>query len=114
MQALTVYAKFACRLRPAQHKHCEECRRLLRHVHHALDIVRVSRNASAAPLDGQNHAFQAVGRRPDVRLGCVEDGIAARFLIAARDKRVQRERVAVGNGALLLDKDTEHARFQKG
>jgi hypothetical protein len=35
-------------------------------------------------------------------------------LIAARDERVQRKRIAVGNGALFLDEDTEHARFQKG
>jgi hypothetical protein len=91
----------------------EECRRLLRHVHHAFDVVRVSRNASAAPLDGQNHAFQAVDRRLDVRLCCVEDRIAARFLIAACNERIQRERIAVGNGALFLDEDTEHARFQK-
>jgi len=114
MQPLTVDAKFASRLRPAQHEYCEECRRLPWHVHHAFDVVRVSRNAPAAPLDGQKHAFQAVDRRPDVRLGCVEDRIAARFLIAARDERVQRERIAVGNGALFLDEDTEHARFQKG
>ena len=87
MQALTVHAKFAGRLRPPQHQHCEECRRLLRHVHHPFDVVRVSRNAFAAPLDGQKHAFQAVDRCPDVRLGCVEDRIAPRFLIAARDER---------------------------
>ena len=114
MQALTIHAKFAGRLRPPQHQHCEECRRLLRHVHHAFDVVRVSRNTSAAPLDGQKHAFQAVDRRLDVRLCCVEDRIAARFLIAARDERIQSERIAVGNGALFLDEDTEHARFQKG
>jgi len=35
-------------------------------------------------------------------------------LIAARNERIQRERIAVGNGALFLDEDTEHARFQKG
>jgi hypothetical protein len=34
-------------------------------------------------------------------------------LIAARNERIQRERIAVGNGALFLDEDTEHARFQK-
>ncbi len=113
MQALTVRAKFAGRLRPPQHRHCEECCRRRRHVHHAFDVVRVSRNAFAAPLDGQNHAFQALDRRPDVRLSCVEDWIAARFLIAARDKCIQRERIAVWNGALFLDEDTEHARFQK-
>jgi hypothetical protein len=61
---------------------------------------------------GQKHAFQVVDRRQDVRLCCVEDRIAARFLIAARDERIQRERIAVGNGALFLDEDTEHARFQ--
>jgi hypothetical protein len=114
MQALAVHAKFTGRLRPAQHQHCEECRCLLRHAHHAFDVMRISRNAFAAPLDGQNHAFQAVDRRPDVRLGCVEDRIAARFLIAARNERIQRERIAVGNGALFLDEDTEHARFKKG
>jgi hypothetical protein len=107
-------APLAGRLRPPQHQHCEECRRLLRHVHHAFDIVRVSRNAFAAPLDGQKHTFQAVDRRPDVRLGCVEDRIAARFLIAARDERIQRERIVVRNGAPFLDQDAEHARFQKG
>jgi hypothetical protein len=109
VQALTIRAKFAGRPRPAQHQHCEECRRLLRNVHHAFDVVRVSRNSFAAPLDGQNHAFQAVDRRPDVRLVHVEDRISARFLIAARDERIQRERIAVGNGALFLDEDTEHA-----
>ena len=57
---------------------------------------------------------QAVDRRPDISLGCVEDRIATRFLIAARDKRIQREWIAVGNGALFLDEDTEHARFQRG
>jgi hypothetical protein len=35
-------------------------------------------------------------------------------LIAARDERIQRERIVVRNGALFLDEDTEHARFQKG
>jgi hypothetical protein len=30
--------------------------------------MRVSRNAFAAPLDGQKLAFQAVDRRPDVSL----------------------------------------------
>jgi hypothetical protein len=60
MQALTVDAKFAGRLRPAQHQHCEKRRGLLRYVHHALDVVRVTRNAPAAPLDDQKHAFQAV------------------------------------------------------
>jgi hypothetical protein len=47
-----------------------------------------------------------------VRLGCVEDRIAARFLIAARDERIQRERIVVRNGALFFDEDTEHAGFQ--
>jgi hypothetical protein len=111
MQALTVDAKFASRLRPAQHQHCEERRRLLRYVHHALDVLRIARSASAAPLEDQKHFFQAIDRRLDVRLGCVEDRIAARFLIAARNKRVQRERIAVGNGTLFLDEDAEHARF---
>jgi hypothetical protein len=27
---------------------------------------------------------------------------------------IERERIAVGNGALFLDDDTEHTRFQKG
>ena len=67
MQAFTVDAKFADRLRPPQHQHCEEGRRLLRHVHHAFNVVRVSRNAFAAPLDGQKLAFQAVDRRPGGR-----------------------------------------------
>jgi aquaporin Z len=30
------------------------------------------------------------------------------------NERIQRERIAVGNGALFLNEDTEHARFQKG
>ena len=114
MQALTVDAKFAGRLRPAQHQRGEKRRRLLRYVHHALDVVRVTRNASAAPLDDQNHAFQGVDPRLHIRLGCVEDRIAARFLITARNQRVQRERIAVGNGALFLDEDAEHTRFKKG
>ena len=114
MQALTVVAKLACRLRPAQHQYCEERRRLLRHVHDALDVVRVARNAFAPPLNDQNHVFQAVDRRLHVRLGCVEDRIAARSLIAAQNEGVQRERIAVGNGALFLDEDAEDARFQKG
>jgi hypothetical protein len=75
--------------------------------------MRVARSAFAAPLDDQKHAFQALDRLLHVRLGCVEDRIAARFLIAARNDRVQRERIAVGNGALFLDEDGEHARFQK-
>ena len=86
---------------------------LLRHVHHAFDVVRVTRNAFASPLYGQKYAFQAIDRRPDVRLCCVKDRIAARFLIAARNERIQGEWIAVGNGALFLDEDTEHAHFQK-
>jgi hypothetical protein len=35
-------------------------------------------------------------------------------LIAAQNEGVQRERIAVGNGALFLDEDAEDARFQKG
>ena len=96
MQALTVDAKFAGRLRPAQHQHCEKRRRLLRYIHHALDVVRVTRNAPAAPLDDQKHALETVDPRLHIRLGCVQDRIAARFLITARNERVQRERIAVG------------------
>ena len=75
--------------------------------------MRVARSAFAAPLYDQKHAFQALDRRLHVSLGCIEDRMAARFLIAARNERVQRERIAVRNGALFLDEDAKHARFQK-
>src|ERR1700751_4387721 len=51
----------------------------------------------AGRLWSPQHQHCEEGRRPDVSLGCVEDWIAARFLIAARNERIQRERIVVGN-----------------
>ena len=43
----------------------------------------------------------------------LEDRVAARLLVAARDQRVQRERVGVGNGVLLFDEDAEDSGLEQ-
>ena len=57
--------------------------------------------------------LQRVERLLHVAVGCVEDGIAARLLIAAGDERVQRQRIGVRHRVLLLDQNAQHARLEQ-
>ena len=54
-----------------------------------------------------------VDRGLHLGLGGLDHGIAAGLLVAARDERVQRERIAVGDGVLLLDQDAEDAGLEE-
>ena len=113
MEPLAIDAQLARGLRAAQHQHGEDGDRLRRNLQHALDVVRVARYPPAARFHHQVGAFQAVERRLHFGLGRLHHRRATGLLVRARDERVERQRIAVGNGVLLLVQSAENAGFEK-
>ena len=113
MQPVGVDAKLARGLRAAQHEDGEYGHGLRRDLEDALHVVRVAHHAAAARLHDERERFQLVDGRLDFAFARLDDGLAARLLVAAGDERVQRERVRVGNRELLLDEHAQHARLQE-
>ena len=87
--------------------------RLRRHLEHALDVVRVARHPAAARLDHQVGGLQAVEARLDLGFGRLHYRRAAALLVAARDRRVEREGIAVRHCVLLLVERAENAGLEK-
>ena len=100
-------------LRAPKHQRRDERHRLRRHPEDALDVVCIAHHPSAARLDDERQHLQVVEDRLHLGLARVEDGVAARLLVAAGDERVEREGIAVGDGVLLLDEDADDARLEQ-
>ena len=113
MQAIAVDPDLAGRLRSAQHQRGEQGDRFGRNRQHARDVLRVAHHATAAGLDDERELPQVVDGGLHVRVACLDHRIAAGLLRAAGDERVQRQRVSVGHGLLLLDEDAENTGFEK-
>ncbi len=67
-------------------------------------VRRLAQLASVAHL----RCHQAVECRPDGAVVVVHDRVAVRGLVAGQAQRVERERIDVGRGALLLDQTADH------
>ena len=107
-------AQLARGLRAAQHQHSEQDHRLRGNAQHAVDVVLVAPGAAAAGLGHQAVALEAVDRSLHLRLAELEHRVATGLLVAARHQRVERQRIAVGHGALLFGQHAEDAGFDKG
>jgi hypothetical protein len=113
MQTLAIDAQLARGLRAAQHQRGQDRRRLRRHLQDALEVVGVARHPTPARLDHQVRAFQAVEGRLHLGIARVQHGRAARLLVAPRHQRVQRQRIAVGNGVALFRERPQDASFEE-
>ena len=113
MQAIAVDPQLAHGLRPAQHQGGDQRHRLRGHRQHPLGVVRVAHDAAAARFDDERQCLQLIERRLHLGFARIEDGIAARLLVAARGEREQRERVGVGHRVLLLDQDAQDAGLEQ-
>ena len=113
MQALGRDAELAGGLRPAQHQRGEQRDGRLGYVQDALDVVRVAHDARTARLDDQRQRAQRVNRRLHFGVGRLHERVAVVLLVAAERERVERQRIAVRDGALLLDEHADNARLER-
>jgi len=113
MQPFGAGSQLAYRLRTAEHQRCQQRHGLRRHGKYALDIVRITHHSAPARFDDKRQRSQVIHACLYFALAGVEDRIAARLLVAARNQRIQRQRVRVGHRVLLLHQYTEHTRFEQ-
>ena len=113
VQALAVDAQLARGLRAAQHERRQQRHRLRRQAEDAAGVVRVAHHAPAARLDDEGERLEVVERGLHLGLGGLEDRVAAGLLVAARDERVERQRIGVGDGVLLFDEDAEDSGLEQ-
>ena len=116
LEALAACLELAGRLRAAQHQHAEQraCspsssgrRSASRWRYFAARDCR--RRSPAAPV----RAAQARCRLAHVVLVVVDHRVAVGRLVAGQAQRVERQRVGVGRGALLLDQAAEDAHLRR-
>src|SRR5829696_5131482 len=111
VQPLGACLQLSGRLRTAQHEHVEH--RDLRAVEAECAVARVAvfHRAPVRPARerGPLALHEPVDGSADRVLVVVHDRIAIGGLIAGEPQRVQRERIDVGRGPLLLDQAAEHA-----
>jgi len=113
MQPLGVDSKLARGLRPPQHEEGEDRDSLRRNLEDALHVVGVAHHAAAARLHDERQRLQLVDGRLHFVFARLDDGIAARLLVAAGDERVERERIRVRDRELLFDEDAQDPRLQQ-
>ena len=113
VQPVAVGAQFGARLRAAQHQHRKQRDRLRRQPERAPGVVLVARDARAARLEHEAQRLQRVDGDLHVRLARREHRVARSLLVAAERQRVERQRVAVRHGVLLLDQHAERACLQQ-
>ncbi len=73
-----------------------------RQVADTRQVVLELHDAAAAAFEHQAQRLQPVHRGQHLGVGGVDDRIARGLLVAARDQRIQRQRVGVGHGVLLF------------
>ena len=113
VQPLAVQAQLGRGLRPAQHQHGQQRHGLAGHLQHRGAVVLELHDAAAAALEHQAQALQAVQSRQHLGVGGLDHRVDARSSGCSRHQRVQRQRVGVGHGGLLLDQHAQHAGLQR-
>ena len=111
---LAVQPQLGRRLRPAQHQHRQQRHRLRWHAEHAPHVVLELDDAAAAALEHQAQRLEAIGGGQHLGIGGLDHRRACGLLVAAGHQRIERQRIGVGNGVLLLDQHAEHAGLEGG
>ena len=99
------------RLRAAQHEHVENRDLRVVEPERAVERVAVLHRAPIGPARerGPLALHEPVDTAADRVLVVIHDRVAVGGLVAGEPQRVQRERIDVGRGPLLLDQAAEHA-----
>ncbi len=111
--AIDPRAQVAARLRSAHHQLGED-RRLGRvDVEHLLQVVAEALDAARGRVHASRESGddQLVELHLDLGLRKLQHRVAVRLLVAAGGGRVERKRVLIRGGQLLLDQHPEDARF---
>src|SRR5262249_52256589 len=110
MQSLTALLQLAGGLRSPQHQHRQQRQLLIPNAKRLWQQLPVLAGAAAGPAGKPGPATlrESAKRLADPRLVVLDDGVAVGRLVTGEAERVQRERVRVGRGALLLDQTSDH------
>ena len=111
VEAVGTAAELAGGLRAAEDEEAEEGDLVAAEVEDGAEAVLVLGNAGVADRGDDVEVFEGVEGLANLVLGEIEDGIAAGALVAGADKRVERERIVLGGGDLLLDERAEDAEL---
>jgi hypothetical protein len=114
VHAFRAGAEFAGSLRAAEQKSAEQRRFAAIEVEGFLEAMLVFRDAAIEGVGraGQTVFFEAANGLTRSFIVELHDRIAIRFLIAGIDQGVQRKRVVVGRGDVLLDQRAKDASFR--
>jgi hypothetical protein len=104
-------AEFTWSLRAAEHKETEDGRLVAAEVEDGTDAVLILWDAGVANRSDERKIFEGVKGLADLFLGEIEDGIAARALVARVEESVEGERIVFGRGDLFFDEGAEDAEL---
>jgi hypothetical protein len=112
-EAVGATAKLAGGLRAAEHEEAEDGSLVAAEVENGADAVLVLGDAAVADGGGKGEVFQGVEGLADLVFAEVENGIAARTLVARVDEGIEGEGIVLRRGDLFFDEGAEDAELDR-